>query len=508
MTVEQALVYLLAAVAGVCLFLGLAEALDDRPPRRRHGRAAAAVNVAGTRPEFPARIASRNGATMTQPARADAGVARPADANADSTPVTPASRRSDSVLARSRDRGSETEIHALPVLGVVGPSVHAKRPAVMATRPPIAGDDDVVFVERCMSLSLAGQHDKLIAATLRRLTDRAETPAVSSPAPAALWSLVGLARRARGEDADAQSALEEGVRALPPSGPGACPPRIAALVTTVARRFLVLTERGVDEPEGARIDQRVAAARLAGFWLGWRLAAVPEDRATETLLATAREALAEAHAEAATAMVARCDFAGARHFVERMVEAGELPRGKADVLLELVASAVRREVDRLTTPAVRGARDESGAVTGLGQAEALLASMPAETLSPSHRAAATSRIWRAHAKLGFRRLRLGQLDGAADTLCHALSMQDVGRRRQRQVRDALVRTLEGLGDQRAQAIDTLVGEGNQAGAEEQIASLDRRIAFARDHGLTDDDLEVACGKLRELRRLVSAAASP
>jgi len=38
-TVEEALVALLAAVAGILLFLGLAQALDNRPPRpmrRRH----------------------------------------------------------------------------------------------------------------------------------------------------------------------------------------------------------------------------------------------------------------------------------------------------------------------------------------------------------------------------------------------------------------------------------------------------------------------------------------
>ena len=38
MTVEQVLVYLLAAMAGIFLFLGLAQALDDRPARPRHRR--------------------------------------------------------------------------------------------------------------------------------------------------------------------------------------------------------------------------------------------------------------------------------------------------------------------------------------------------------------------------------------------------------------------------------------------------------------------------------------
>jgi hypothetical protein len=37
-TVEEALVALLAAVAGILLFLGLAQALDDLPPDRRRSR--------------------------------------------------------------------------------------------------------------------------------------------------------------------------------------------------------------------------------------------------------------------------------------------------------------------------------------------------------------------------------------------------------------------------------------------------------------------------------------
>jgi hypothetical protein len=54
-------------------------------------------------------------------------------------------------------------------------------------------------------------------------------------------------------------------------------------------------------------------------------------------------------------------------------------------------------------------------------------------------------------------------------------MREIGRRRQRQVRDALVRTLEGLGDQRAAAVSVLLAEGKQPAAAEEIARLELRV---------------------------------
>ena len=235
------------------------------------------------------------------------------------------------------------------------------------------------------------------------------------------------------------------------------------------------------------------------FWLSWRLEAVPGDERTLELLDAAREAVAELHAEAAAAAIRRQEYGAARAIVQRAVDAGELPSVQGEVLLDLLGAAFRKEIDRLTAAAIRGG-DESRAVAELGQAEALLGTMPEGTIVATHRAAVAQRIWRGHSKLGFRRLRLGQLDAAADTLFHALAMRDVGRRRQRQVRDALVRTLEGLGDQRAAAVNALLAEGNQPAAAEEIARLERRVRQAREEGVSDEELEVASSKLERLRR--------
>jgi len=209
--------------------------------------------------------------------------------------------------------------------------------------------------------------------------------------------------------------------------------------------------------------------------------------------------MAELHAEAAAASIRRQEYGAARAIVQRAVDAGELSSVRGEMLLEVLGAAFRKEIDRLTAAAIRGG-DESRAVAELGQAEALLGTLPEGTIGVAHRAAVAQRIWRGHSKLGFRRLRLGQLDAAADSLFHALAMREVGRRRQRQVRDALVRTLEGLGDQRAAAVSALLAEGNLPAAAEEIARLELRVRQAREEGVSDEELEVASSKLDRLRR--------
>ena len=357
------------------------------------------------------------------------------------------------------------------------------------------------MLEEAMGLCLGGKHEELLARLEPRLAaDRAVgAEGARSHVMTALHSLAGLARHALG-DASAARGFEAGVRSLPDPGFEACPPRIAGLSVQVAQRLLEGIEAPSDQVGGGRAGESADRARLAAFWLSWRLHAAPEDERTLELLDTAREVVADSHAEAAAASIRRHEYGAAGVIVQRAVGAGELPSVRGEMLLELLGATFRREIDGLTAAAIRGGNDESRAVAGLGQAEALLGTMPEGAIGPTHRAAVAQRIWRGHSKLGFRRLRLGQLDDAADTLFHALAMREIGRRRQRQVRDALVRTLEGLGDQRAAAVSALLAEGKQPAAAEEIARLELRVRRAREQGVSDEELEVASSKLEQLRR--------
>ena len=459
MTVEQVLVFLLAATAGIFLFLGLAQALDDRSARSRRRRRRT--------PD------AREGGSLPNPLLPD-GI--PSEA-------------------------SQTTVARPPIPPAAEPGPHAADPDPPAARAQFAADLDLVMVEDAMGLCLGGKHEELLAFLEPRLAADREVGAEGqrSHVMTALHSLAGLARHALG-DASAARGFEAGVRSLPDPGSEACPPPIAALSVQVARRLLEGIASPSDQDGGGGAGESADRARLAVFWLSWRLEAAPGDQRTLELLDTAREAMAELHAEAAAASIRRHEYGAARAIVQRAVDAGELPSARGEMLLELLGAAFRQEIDRLTAAAIRGGDDESRAVTGLGQAEALLGTMPEGTIGPTHRAAVAQRIWRGHSKLGFRRLRLGQLDAAADTLFHALAMREVGRRRQRQVRDALVRTLEGLGDQRAAAVSALLAEGKQPAAAEEIARLELRVRRAREEGVSDEELEVASSKLEQLRR--------
>ena len=458
MTVEQVLVVLLAATAGIFLFLGLAQALDDRPARARRRRR---------------RMANPwEGGSLPNPVLSD----------------------------RTPSETSQTAVASPPIPPALEPGPYAEGPDPSAALAQPTADPDLALVEDAMRLCLSGNHEELLALLEPRL---AEDRGVGDDGPrshvmTALHGLAGLARHALG-DASAARGFEAAVRSLPDPGAEACPPRIAALSVQVARRMLEGIAGPSDQDGGGRAGESADRARLAAFWLSWRLHAAPGDQRTLELLDTAREALAESHAEAAAASIGRHEYGAARATVQRAVDTGELPSVRGEMLLDLLGATFRREIDQLTAAAIRGG-DESRAVMGLGQAEALLGTMPEGAIGPTHRAAVAQRIWRGHSKLGFRRLRLGQLDDAADTLFQALAMREIGRRRQRQVRDALVRTLEGLGDQRAAAVSDLLAEGKQPAAAEEISRLDLRVRRAREQGVSDEELEVASSKLEQLRR--------
>jgi hypothetical protein len=227
-----------------------------------------------------------------------------------------------------------------------------------------AADPDLVMVEDAMGLCLGGHCEELLTRLESRLAADREVGAENprSHVMTALHSLTGLARDALG-DPSAARGFEAGVRSLPDPGSEACPPQIAALSVQVARRLLEGIAGPSDQDSGGRAGESADRARLAAFWLSWRLDASPGDQRTLELLDTAREALAESHAEAATASIWRHEYGAARAIVKRAVDAGELPSVRGDMLLELLGAAFRREIDQLTAGAIRGGNDESRAVT-------------------------------------------------------------------------------------------------------------------------------------------------
>jgi hypothetical protein len=418
-TVEEALVTLLAAVAGVMLFLGLAQALEDRPPRR-----------VSREPEAPTRSARR----------------APAPAPARPAPSGPAPWAAPA-------EGS----------GQPGPRAIVDRAQAIAGERALSPDDE-------------------------------ETAAVrgdSAPIGPAQLATAGHARSAAAIHAE-------------PGGPGDSERETAPAVSGEPTAA-VSDAAGHERPPGLGDQQlsrvRRAAPPAAGAEGG--LAAVP---APASAVGIEDGGIADVRARAATELIARSEFAEARRFIGGAIDAGELPATRGQALLDDLSRALRREVGRLTSGAVRGSADEASAVSALERARALLDTMPNGSLPALERPALARRIWQAHAKLGFRRLRLGQLDAAAEALFSALAMREIGPRGQRQVRDALVRTLEGMAAERAVKGAALLAEGRREAAAEALARIEERIDRARAEGVPAEELEVALARARQLALALGGVA--
>jgi tetratricopeptide (TPR) repeat protein len=460
-TLEDALILLLAAAAGVLLFLGLAQALDDRPPpaptRRRRAVPAQRAAPGRPRPEPVPAPAGPQAVIEAQPAAAGrdaaasaAAVAAPEPAAADLEPELP---------------------------------------------PGPPGAPEMALLEACVTLYQQAKYRELLAATgpyLRTTEDPQQEQRVSH-ALTALWSLAAVAHEAQGRHSDARACFQAALRTAPAGPWEACPPRIAGLAVPIARRLLETAERAA---EGA--PERIAAPRLARVWLGWRLSAMPEDRGPAALLEHASEMGSEGYWEVAAAMIRRQDFGDARRLIEEGRRSGALEPERADALLSLLSGSLAEEIARLTAPAIRGSAPENQAVVALETAQAMLGPVEESGLPREQYLAMARRVWRGYAKLGLRRLRAGNLEAALETLFHALGMKQIDGRRQRLVRDALVRALEGLTEQAGETVGRLLRAGRWQGAHEEVQHLALQLGRAREEGVSREELSLASTRVRQL----------
>jgi hypothetical protein len=355
------------------------------------------------------------------------------------------------------------------------------------------------IVAGCARLVLSGRGLDAVEALAPCMSDAAlEAQSGGSFTPTALWTVFGLAHVHGGRPDDARQAFRTAGRLAEVAPANAtCPAPLAQLAVSAARQLLDHADR--QSAEGGAPDEpdlALGVSRLAIAWLGHRLASAPDDASAAALVELARELTTELHARAATRLIDQADFAGACRHVQHAVESGELSTDRAQALLEVTAVPLRSRVDRLTSAAIRGSKDEARAEAELGQAETLLDSIPERPVALPHRSAMARRIWLAYSKLGYRRLGAGELDGAADALFRALAMKGVGRRRQ--VRDALVRALEAMGDQRVGTVTALLARGDRAGAARVVAGVEAAIDRARVEGVPPEELEVASAKLQQL----------
>jgi hypothetical protein len=457
---EEGLIAVLAAVAGILLFLGLAQALDARPPRlrRRESRPLDSLEEHGAAPSgTPA-------ATPSGP----------------STVLAPPSARPEPPLVELQTRGAA--------------ALTAEPSSLQITIEP-----EVATAESCAALLLDGQHEAALAAAEASLAQIREGGlGASSRGVPWLGSVAALSRLASGDDAGARAAFAAAAHAIHDCSADR-PARLQPFCLTVASRCL---EAAAAFPKD--VPERIDALRLAGFWARVKQTELPGEGDAHAIIEATREALSQAYRDIMTGAIQHREWAAAHRLIEAGHARGELDAAQAEILADALGDSLGREAGRLVAPVVRGARDESRALGGLERAEALMTSMSEGGLPARHLAPMARRVWRAHAAVGMRKLEEGNLDESESALVRALAMKQIGRRQQDRVREALVRTIETAADRTRDVVTAALTAGDRSSAEEQVRRLLYRIDAAKVAGLAESDLEGASSKAASIAERVDA----
>ena len=496
MTLEEGLVALLAAAAGILLFIGLAQALEPRqPPRRRRRRVAA-------RPPTEA---------VSSPEAGKSSVTEPPPR----APYTgPERRRSARSSSRARPRAPIPAAPAPPATAetFAGDRLMADRaPAEMrreahdgAAAPPAGPtmplDPAVEAVERALASQEAGQHAEVVETAVPHLESGAreagEEPSFSR---AALWALVGISRQALGDAEGFQGALEAALREAPDGVAEGCPPGIAAAAVAATRQLLSAAERMSAASAG-----RVAVLRMAVLWLEWRIVASPATEEVSALLDKARESLWDGYALAGRGLLQRRQFAEARNLIRQALESEDLPAGRRGPLAALGAQGIVRQIGRLVATARGTETPETDALDALERAREILAATSVESIAPGRWHAANRRIWNGYMRLARRQIEGFELEAAVRPLLRALHLRDLDLSLERRTRDLLARTIERIADRAGETIARLLKAGDRDGAMQRWQDVRGLIQKARDQGMSHEELAQAFNRARQMLEQIEA----
>jgi tetratricopeptide (TPR) repeat protein len=244
----------------------------------------------------------------------------------------------------------------------------------------------------------------------------------------------------------------------------------------------------------------MAVIRTAIAWTERGLAAVPADPALGDARAASHESLWQAYEQAATTLLQRQEFPGARAILHEALDDAKLPPARAAAFRGLLSGTFGGEIGQLTAQAILSMQEgrESEALSVLQRAEELLAAIPADTLPPTRRDEVDQRLWWGYAELGSRRLDAGDYEEALDPLVHALRFTSIGAERQAETRAAVVRALEGIAAVRALSIRRLAEAGSRDEAIVAAGELNELVKRGLELGITEDDLAAAFARVRRL----------
>jgi hypothetical protein len=358
----------------------------------------------------------------------------------------------------------------------------------VASRTPLASSTPVVA--RCEQLLDDERYDDVVRTATAALGPEAEALA---PADAAsLWSLVGRARHAEGDEEGARVALESAVALAPDATRAEHERWLAVLALAVARdRLDVAVGDGPLAPE-----ERVEGIRSALTWLHRGLSVRARDVVLGELAAAARVALWPAYEEAVRSLAERHEYHRARRLVGQALGENDVPPERQQALRDLLSGTFSSEIGHLSAHAIRSLHEsrEAEALSALERAEELIAAMPEDALSSERREEVERRLLSGYTRVGRRRVESGQFEEALVPLLRAVRVPAAGS----EARAALVRALDGVVDTRTADIRRLADRGEREQALAAREELWAQLVSARAAGLSRDDLQAAVTKARRL----------
>ena len=406
-------------------------------------------------------------------------------------------RRTSALARHALDPGRRDSLRRAPVAADRTSAALARPVASSAAfEPASARAPDQSIAEACFALHRGGRHAEAIEAATAALAraPRGRRPG-GAEEPAALWSVVALARQALGEPDEARAALEAAIGAAPAVRQSAYERQLAALAESAARDLLAEAERH-SRPE---TEEWLTAIRGAAAWLERGRAVVPTDSALAELTAAAHAMLWPAWERTVMALVQRQDFRAARRLLREALDDSRFPAARAETFRGLFSGTFSGEIGQLTAQAIRSvqAAREADALGALERAESLRGTLTDEALPPRRREEVDRRLWWGYRTLGERRVQAGECEAAVEPLLHALGYE-VGPERHHETRALLVRALAGVADARALTIGELADAGDREAAVVQCDDLWALLRSANGRGLTQSELTGVYFRLQRL----------
>ncbi|HTK93042.1 MAG TPA: hypothetical protein VL948_22605 [Verrucomicrobiae bacterium] len=568
MTMEEVLIVLLAVASALSLFVGLAQALDDRPrriPLRRrahalspHRRPATAEPTVSSKPRggrifsdaAPATALRTAVVAELEPVIAPELVAPPGAPEAPSptaADVGPVAHEVEPTVARPVSEQIsllETESAGAPEplaveaerMAPAHAAAEADAAAPAAVEPDVAAraaltEPAADLVGEAARLFKAGQYEGLLAALepALKVRGRARNRVPASFERALLSGMAGLAQRARGDEAATRAAFEQGVRALPKTDVNGSAQRVMPLAESIGSRLLTDGEAAGDGTAATLAALRLAVGllRQVAVAQGSQPSAEPAvelpsldvvavdaggdelppwGKALRAHLAVerARDALATAAGHRLDGFLGKRDHSAGHRWLREVMGWDELGDRRAP-MEDTYWEAVSGEVARLAGSAVETSDDAAGALAALERADGVIASLPSESAESPRFDELRRRIWWGHVKLGLRRLEVGDPAGALDPLYRALHRAGGDGDREMETRHALAQALDAQAAGASARIEHLLEAGDRAGAEMVGEELCRAIDRGLAEGVSQEELVDALAKRQNVMARIAQA---